>query len=253
MFHKVKTNILNMNRASVLCGVLFVAILALCPLAVEAQCTQWDVSGKWILKITKGILEEMDLKQNGVNIGGKSYAYSTSAKVIGTVKGNDFNLYIDWKAEGSTFAPGVASFEGFFGKIGPDGFIHGHATTQVNPDLSGTKNPWSSDRAMKCVRGKAQPSAPAPPPPPMKVPGIVASQVVFPFPGALSGFAVLTWDGGPDHPYAEVWVKVNGGDATFVVEQGKGGRQVTVERGKAYLYILTDDGKTLATVDVVPF
>ena len=85
----------------------------------------------------------------------------------------------------------------------------------------------------------------------MKVPGIVASQVVFPYVGAPSGFAVLTWDGGPDHPYAEVWVKVNGGDETKIVEQGKGGRQVIGELGKTYLYILTDDGKTLATVGVV--
>ena len=82
----------------------------------------------------------------------------------------------------------------------------------------------------------------------MKVPGIVASQVVFPIPFQATGFVVLTWDGGPDHPYAEVWVRVNDGDETFVVEQGKGGRQVQVERGRRYLYILTDAGNTLSTV-----
>ena len=82
----------------------------------------------------------------------------------------------------------------------------------------------------------------------MKVPGIVASQVIYQFPGAPAGSVVLTWDGGPDHPYAEVWFKVNNSDAAFLVEQGKGGRQVTVERGKSYTYILTDAGKTLATV-----
>ena len=247
MFRQV--NILSIwHRFSYHSGWLVVAVLfALLPSLAQAQCTQWDVSGKWYLEVTKGILEEMDLKQNGVNIGGKSHAYSSVATVIGTVKGNDFNLYIDWSAEGRTFEPRVASFEAFSGKIGPDGVIHGHATTMVNPDLSGTKNPWSSDRAMKCVRGtKSEPAAP--PPPPMKVPGIVASQVVVPFPGAPSGFVILTWDGGPDHPYAEVWVKVNNGDDTFVVEQGKGTRRVTAERGRYYQYILTDAGKTLSTV-----
>lgn len=87
-----------------------------------------------------------------------------------------------------------------------------------------------------------------PAPPKLNPPDIIASQIVFPFPGAPSGFAVLTWDGGTDHPYAEVWVKVNDGDEAFVVEQGSGTRQVIVERGKLYLYILTDSGKSLSTV-----
>ncbi len=64
------------------------------------------------------------------------------------------------------------------------------------------------------------------------------------------GTTTLTWDGGPDHPYAEVWVKEGGQDETFVVEQGKGTRRMTVERGKNYLFILTDSGKRLATVTV---
>ena len=93
---------------------------------------------------------------------------------------------------------------------------------------------------------KTEPVAPK-----LEPPYIVASQVSSQYLGALSGSAVLTWDGGPDHPYAELWVKVNGADETFVVEQGKGSRQVTAELGKAYLYILTDAGKTLATVAVV--
>jgi hypothetical protein len=60
----------------------------------------------------------------------------------------------------------------------------------------------------------------------------------------------LTWDGGPEHPYAEVWVGVDGEDPTFLVEQGKGSRKVTVEPGKTYLYILTDSGQQLSTVTV---
>ena len=78
----------------------------------------------------------------------------------------------------------------------------------------------------------------------MEPPYIITSQVVFPGPGYPTGFVVLTWDGGPDHPYADVWVKVNGGKESFVVEQGK----APAERGKIYVYILTDAGKTLSTV-----
>lgn len=95
------------------------------------------------------------------------------------------------------------------------------------------------------------PSKASPPPPPMKVPGIVASQAIFPSVFAATGFVILTWDAGPDHPYAEVWFKVNNAVDIFLVEQGKGSRQVMVERGKYYTYILTDAGKTLATVGVV--
>ena len=76
---------------------------------------------------------------------------------------------------------------------------------------------------------------------------ITASQVI---PTGQTGQTVLTWDGGKDHPYAEVWVKVDDGDETFVVEQGKGSRQVTVEPGRTYLYILSDAGKRLAAVTV---
>jgi len=65
-----------------------------------------------------------------------------------------------------------------------------------------------------------------------------------------SGQTTLIWDGGKDHPYAEVWVKVDDGEETFVVEQAKGTRQVIVEWGRTYLYILSDAGKRLATVTV---
>ena len=82
----------------------------------------------------------------------------------------------------------------------------------------------------------------------MKPPAIIASQVVFPAPGYPTGFVVLTWDGGFDYPNAEVLVKVNNGEANFVVGQAKGARQVTVERGKGYEYVLTAGGKTLSTV-----
>ncbi len=46
-------------------------------------------------------------------------------------------------------------------------------------------------------------------------------------------------------------VRLNGGGEARMVEQGKGVRQVTVEGGNTYTYILTDAGKTLATITFV--
>ena len=80
---------------------------------------------------------------------------------------------------------------------------------------------------------------------------ITASPSVVTIPaGQTTGTTTLTWDAGPNHPYAEVWVTVDGGDERKIVEQGKGSRQVQVRAGKTYLYILTDSGKQLATTTV---
>ena len=119
---------------------------------------------------------------------------------------------------------------------------------------------WFSDQPMKCLHKQvhklgAKPTNPPKPVEPaaetMKVPGIIASPNNINVPaGQTIGKTTLIWDGGPDHPYAEIWVKVNGQDETKVLEKGKGTLEVTVEPNKTYLYILTDAGKTLATVTV---
>lgn len=83
-----------------------------------------------------------------------------------------------------------------------------------------------------------------------QTPNIAATQPHFP-PYSAIGFVILSWDAGKDHPYAEVWYRINNSDEIFLVEQGKGSQQMPVERGKYYTYILTDSGKTLATVTVV--
>lgn len=64
------------------------------------------------------------------------------------------------------------------------------------------------------------------------------------------GFVILTWDGGPDHPDAELWLKTNGGALTLA-KHSKGGLQVPVERGRMYEYVLTKAGKILAGVTFV--
>jgi hypothetical protein len=68
--------------------------------------------------------------------------------------------------------------------------------------------------------------------------------------GQTSGSTTLEWDGGDDHPYAEVWQQVGDADETFVLESGKGTRQMTVEVGKTYIFKLSDAGELLASVTV---
>jgi hypothetical protein len=261
MFDTSKFNALGPRRSAVLGGFLFAAVLALFPAPAEAQCTQWDVSGKWNVNITSGIRKgtvmNIDLQQSGNKITGGTEQFGATGKGTlssGTLIGNKFGMVFEWKGMVDP-EYGSAAIEAFVGTIEPDGRIAGVAS--IFDDRSG-KATWVSDRPMKCLvrapkpikrTGKMPKSAPAPPT--LKAPGIIASQAVFPTPYSPVGFAVLTWDAGPDHPYAEVWFKVNNGDEAFVVEQGKGSRQVTVERGKVYTYILTDAGKTLATVVVV--
>jgi len=69
-------------------------------------------------------------------------------------------------------------------------------------------------------------------------------------PSQTSGIVTLVWDGGKDHPYAEVWVRVDQNDETFIVEQGKGTRNAKVEPGKHYVFKLSDANVLLASVSV---
>lgn len=82
-------------------------------------------------------------------------------------------------------------------------------------------------------------------------PFIVADNnpVVIPA-GQTSGTVFLEWDGGAQHPYAEVWVRVDQNDETFIVEQGRGSRNATVELGKSYVFKLSDANELLASVSV---
>ena len=84
-----------------------------------------------------------------------------------------------------------------------------------------------------------------------QVPYIYAlSNPVVITPDQTSGTVTLVWDGGKNHPYAEVWVRVDQNDETFIVEQGKGTRNAKVEFGKHYVFKLSDSNVLLASVSV---
>jgi len=280
MLHTTKTlTILATRWASVICGLLVSATLGLLPASAQAQCTNWDASGE--LNIIQREVDTivLSLEQKGIVITGKAYydakdgssnGFGTkkiSGTVDGTIEGDKFSVQIFWPDN----LTGV-----YNAKVLPSGRLDGETHDKKNSKISQL---WHSVGVLKCAPPPAQsnvnsqppkpkssgkmppkpkssgkmPPKPKeePSPPPMKVPGIVASQVIYLFPGALTGSVILTWDAGPDHPYAEVWVKVNNGDDTFVVELGKGSRSVQVQRGWSYSYILTDAGETLATVSFV--
>lgn len=273
MLHATKIINLVIRRTPLACGILLAAVIALLPSSVEAQCsTGWDASGMWSIS-QRGQKERinLNLQQNGRVLTGTASivheetpwtggitAQTIRARVDGTIDGDNFSVQIFWKDN----LTGV-----YNAKVLPSGRLDGETYDKNNSKIRQTWNSWE---VLKCLppptpttpkpikaTGKrkvtpppTQTSQPAPPPI-MKVPGIRASQVVFDYPGALTGFVILTWDAGGEHPYAEVWFKINGSDPVFLVEKGKGDWRVNVQRGFSYTYTLTDAGKTLAEVSFV--
>lgn len=252
-------------------ALIVAALLGLLPIAARSQCANWDARGEHIIFQKNDSLSfVLNIEQNGrVLTGTAKYDAKTGksgllgqfderTSVVGTVDGtlvgDAFSIQIFWPEN----LTGV-----YNGKILPSGRLDGETYDKNNSKIRQT---WRSEGVLKCLPPAAPAAPPTPlrPPPirrtgrapkpaavepePLKPPAIVATRPVFPVPFQPTGFVVLTWDGGADHPYAEVWVSVNGGEQTFVVEQGKGTRQIPIERGKAYEYVLTDNGKTLATV-----
>jgi hypothetical protein len=281
MLHIVKTTNLMIKRTSFLCGLVFAAVVALLPISAHAQCSNWDASGVSEFRQHDQVNPILvKLEQKGRVLTGSaqfdahgSKAFSSvkvTGTVDGTIEGDRFSVQIFWP-DGLT---GV-----YNAKVLPSGRLDGETYDKNHSNIRDT---WSSGGVLKCLpigpskpfkitsqitlppspkpppptpirsSGKMPKSEPAPPPPPpMKVPGIIAGQVIYISPYDPRGLVVLQWDAGPDHPYAEVWFKVNNGEEVRLLEKGKGAYQVTVQRGWYYEYILTDDGTTLATVTFV--
>ncbi len=235
-------------------GTLLLAVLALPPSSAQAQCREWHVGFEWSLK--QGDLEvHLRLRQSGNSINGEADHESVKSvdrgpfigggkvvphkgKVAGTIDGSNITLDMEWDDGSGGIYTGV---------IGPTGIIRG----TVNVDKEKPTNIWNwvSRKSMFCADKadkKTKPTPPAAPPQPSpkrlikssgkarteaSAPAGVPRIAAFNKPGQAST-QVLTWDGGPDHPYAEVWVKVDGADETKVVEQGKGTREMRSRRAR---------------------
>ncbi len=274
MFDAARFDIFTRSKTTVF-GILVLAAITILPtISAIAQCSTnaWTIAGQFLTINQVGQKHPIKLtvQQNGRTITGTAaHTIETpggllkfggietlAGQVSGTINGSGFSIAIAW-SNGKT---GI-----YDAVIVPGGSLDGKAYEKSSPKVL---HVWHSFSAVMCLppapvsktppaqTPKPKPTPvpapkPAPAPVPMKVPGIVASQVIFPVPFASIGFVILTWDGGSNHPYAEIWFKINNGPDTFLVEKGKGSIQRPVERGIVYTYILTDAGETLDTVTVV--
>lgn len=251
-------------------GGLFCAICVLSPSPAQAECRQWEFSRReWSLK-QGDLTVTLDVRRSGKNLSGNARYVSLkkvshTGKVLGTIDGNNITLDIEWDDASGGLYKGV---------IGHTGLIRG----TVNVDKADPTNNWRwigltrmfcaddgepksklspsaappqpSPKRLISPKGKGRTAVNAPAPTEPSAPSGAPRITVSNKPGQPAGTQTITWDGGPNHPYAEVWVKVDGADETKIVEQGKGTREVTVEAGKTYQYILTDSGQQLATTTV---
>jgi hypothetical protein len=268
MLNLVKTTKLNIQRTSLLCGLLFAAAFALLPISAGAQCgTSWDASGTMGVRqrgIRYGITFEM--QQKGRVITGNAHGTvdnsdggvdTLKGTIDGTIDGDNFSVQIFW-TNGQT---GI-----YTAKILPSGRLDGEAYEKNSPSV---RVPWNSNGVLKCppptapkpIRstGKAKP---APTPPPPTPPFIIAGQVVIPTPNHPFGIASLGWDGGPDHPDVAVWLSIDNGAEVpaFSMEhpaqspiwrQPKASIPLQLQRKHHYRFVLKGAGKTLSTVAFV--
>ena len=245
----MRTRSIISNLTSI--ATLIAALLALSPSPIEAACPQWDVSGKWDIEQENPTARvELDVKQSGTEVTGTAKYNGAPGKVKGTVVGDDFSVEISDAAGKHVFS----------GKIGP-GRIAG---VNSAPGASGP-TVWYSTSAMKCVEaapattsatsesaGPASVGTATPPAQSATAAGKIFANPQYPTvpAGKTEGSATLTWNGGPDHPNAEVWVKIEDEDEKLVVRQAKGSQQVQVKPNKIYLYILKDSGQQLDSTTV---
>ena len=264
------------SRKTIFWGVMVVAIawaFGLLPSTTNAQCAQWDVSGQWDAKLSTGAAVRFNVKQSGNDVSATASYVGLAGGGVDAhnkVTGNKFGFVLVWDAH-DTITGGHT--EWYVGTIAPDGTVTG--TARVFGYLS-KDTTWTASRPMRCAQrivttghpGPASTTTPpktikvtghprADPTPPPATPATVATAPrITALPnninlrGQPQGTTKIIWDGGKDHPYAEVWVKVDAADERKVIEKGQGSLQVTVEKGKTYIYNLEDSGVTLATVTV---
>ncbi len=204
-----------------------------------AVCPRWDVSGRWNIEQENPTAHvELDLQQNGTEVTGTAKYNGADGKVKGTVVGDEFGVEIQ-----------IADAKHLFhGSIGP-------ARIAGVSSLSGASEPtvWYSTSAMKCAEAAPESAAAMRQASSVAAAGKIWANPIYPTvpAGQAEGTSTLTWDGGRDHPNAEVWLKVDEESEKLVVKQGKGSRRVQMKPNKVYLYILKDSGQQLDSVTVM--
>ncbi len=221
MFNTFKFKIFSLRHLPVFSGLLFVGVLVLLPISAGAQCSgNWNANGHMTLRQAGSKATEIWLSHKGNGIQGTALAIvrnggsndgerRMTGTIDGSFDGDSFSVQIYWD-NGQT---GV-----YNGKVLPSGRLDGEAWEKRSPNV---RIPWHTDEGLNCVvlvktppppppkpiksSGKAKPApTPAPPPTP---PFLVATPAIFPTPFVQTGFVILTWDAGPDHPDAEIWLK----------------------------------------------
>jgi hypothetical protein len=263
MFSAIKFHAQRPGRRSIL-GVFFIAVvMVLMSVSANAQCSDWSAAGEWrLLQGTRGFgfdAVNLKLEQKGSTITGTASrkAMGVQGPVSGTLNGDSFSVEIAW-SDGRTSV--------YSSRVQPSGKLQG----EIHHKNSGKVNdPWYSEGELACktlTGGRPIRSAGTGPRPSgsapvktgqatgslVKTPTLVASQAVFPTPYVQQGFVVLTWDAGPGHPDADLWVKYDGSrERVLVVKQPRGGQQIPVQRGRMYSYVLMDGRTVLVTATFV--
>jgi hypothetical protein len=152
----------------------------LLPVAAQAECLQWDMSGRWEIVQGNGYNVNFDFTQAGNELHGTGrYPEARSRSIDGSVGDEAFDFTVHW-SNGS-----IGYYKGWFT---PDGGIKSaHTYDKTHP---GHRVYWDAPgRQAKCVKGaEATPSPPpaVPPPPPPAAPAP-------PTPVQPQGFAGI-WD-----------------------------------------------------------
>jgi hypothetical protein len=246
------------DRTSMVGVFFFAAVIVLLPISTRAQCSDWTAAGEWrLMQGTRGFgfdPVDLQLEQKGTAISGTASrrAIGVHGPVSGTLNGDTLSLEIAW-SDGQTSV--------YTSKVLPTGKLQGE---MYYKDSGKVNDPWYSEGELACktlIGGRSIGSSGRGPRLPgnapvqtgaslLKGPVLVASQAVFPTPYTSTGFVVLTWDAGPDHPNADIWFK-SGRERVLLMKQPKGGQQIVVQRGQMYEYVLMDGRTVLATATFV--